>query len=98
MTNLDYLITTRAVFTVIGVGFALFSLFWPPKSESKKKVILALWGLVPPIFFWFEHYYVTNVASYSKDYVEKLQHFQTLSASIWGAVFALLGITYFKHK
>ena len=65
--------------------------------ENLKKVVLGLWLVGPPIWFWVEYTFLTpeEVKNDSSRF-ERLRYAQGLAAKVWVAVAALLGLLYFK--
>ena len=74
-----------------------------PEAEKRltgvglqKAVLIMIWVLVPPMWFWFEYYgiwrYEDKQARQSR---EKFQLGQELSSKIWLAAVTALGILYF---
>jgi hypothetical protein len=70
-----------------GVGFSKED---PVKMLQAK--ILCFWILVPPIWFWFEYYFLYTEG---KNGMEELKHGQDQSAKVWLALITVLFGLYF---
>jgi len=74
-----------------------------PDSEKRltsvgfqKAVLIMIWVLVPPMWFWLEYYGIWNYEDKRKRQSrEELQFGQELAAKIWLAAITALGILYF---
>jgi hypothetical protein len=58
-------------------------------------VALVLWAVVPPMWFWLEHFYVWRGAGIA-DTFDLHKYGQEVSRNIWLAFVALLAALYFK--
>jgi len=66
-------------------------------SQQVKKWLLALWTLIPPLWFWAEFFFVNPPAGDA--YFDRYKYGQELSKNVWAAVVALLLVFYFReHK
>ena len=59
--------------------------------------VLALWTLLPPIWFWFEYIFLFRDAypSAATDKLERFKYQQDLSSKIWLSAVSALLILYF---
>jgi hypothetical protein len=65
----------------------------PQKRPSWASILLALWFVVPPIYFFFEFHYVR------RNYPARIDHLKESQASaekVWAGVAAALAVLYFK--
>lgn len=97
----------RKIYNFIGgalsVVFALWSLrqaldpsstFGPWTHDELGKVLIAFWGLVPPLFFWLDWVWLCSyLASYDPER-EVAKHTHDLSRNIWVALVAVLAILF----
>ena len=84
------------------VSLALTPPGWNIKMESGgvkilQAVILAVWTLVPPMWFWWEYFFLFPKAfpNADSDERDRFKYGQDLSAKIWLAVVSVLLILYF---
>ena len=62
----------------------------------QKAVLIMIWVLVPPMWFWFEYYGIWKYEDAKKRQSrEDLQFGQELAAKIWLAAVTALGLLYF---
>jgi hypothetical protein len=78
-----------AIFSII---VAASSTLWPPEWSKGKKiaghVIVGLWVLGPPIWFWADWYYLT--AGLKKEQLEYIAHLHDVGRNIWLALVIVL--------
>jgi hypothetical protein len=94
---------TAAVFLVISVGVCFWGFgqgFDPHKlSKIAQAILLGLWVLAPPIWFWYEYFFLystyTAPSGAAKPLLEEFKHGQDQSAKIWLALVTLLFGLYF---
>jgi hypothetical protein len=85
----------------VAVCFWSFGQGFDPHKPSKivQAVLLGVWVLAPPIWFWYEYYFLySNYAPTSpatKPPLEEFKHGQDQSAKIWLALVTLLFGLYF---
>lgn len=74
------------VFLIVTLVFACLS--WRNKRLSPcLYVFLAIWGLVPPLWFWYEYFFlILPRGTLADDVLEKYKHGVQLGAAIWAAV------------
>jgi hypothetical protein len=77
------------ILVVVSAVFALNSLGWQGVTGlAWNKIIVGLWVIIPPIWFWLEWTFFSF--GLSRDELEDLKHSQELSRNIWVAVVVLL--------
>jgi len=68
-----------------------------PEVKIKEVIILACWTLLPPIWFWFEYFFIykspKNAAP--KPDFESFKYGQDASSKIWIATASVLLVLYF---
>ena len=95
MIGFDWFYVGLAVFAVLA---AVFSLFVGAKSSpNTKKVLLVLWLIVPPVFFFVE-YWLRRESLVAACDLERVKDMQQLASQIWAGVAAALGAIYFKGE
>ena len=59
--------------------------------------MLGAWTLLPPIWFWYEYFFIFSKAypSADKDKLDTFKYEQDLSSKIWLALVSVLLILYF---
>ena len=73
-----------SLYAGITPNFELFGF----RGERLGKVLVSLWVLVPPVFFWFDWvFFCRNLTEAQKD---KAKHTHDLSRNIWLALIAVL--------
>jgi hypothetical protein len=66
-----------------------------PSLKVLKAVILSMWFVLPPIWFWFEyHIFFRHL---SADERQSLKEYQEVSRNVWAGAAALFGLIYFKE-
>jgi hypothetical protein len=84
--------TIAAVLAIFSVIVAASSTLWPKEWEKGKKiagrVIVGLWVLGPPIWFWVDWYYLT--AGMGKERLEYISHLHDVGRNIWLALVVVL--------
>jgi hypothetical protein len=84
--------TMLAMTTVLVVAMVLWQLRWP-KARPNDRLIGALavltfvWAVLPPIWFWFEHWFLYSPYG-DKEAFAQFRHSQQLSAAIWAGILA----------
>ena len=64
-------------------------LFWALDFKTAKNLGIAFWTIGPPVWFWFEYFWLFK--QYSKpEHLEIFRHGQQVSASIWAGVIAFV--------
>lgn len=80
-----------AVLAVFGAGYSLLA---RNASEKRKRAILILWMIGPPVFFYFE--YLFQAPRWCETQLQRFNDLQRLAGAIWAGVVAALSIAYFK--
>jgi hypothetical protein len=76
--------------------FGLWEIFDPSKGiKVAQAIVLGLWILVPPLWFWFEYFFLYKDKTTSKVNLEGFKHGQDQSAKIWLALITVLAGLYF---
>jgi hypothetical protein len=79
-----------------GVLFAIASIAGYGAAEPYRRIILALWILLPPAWFWFEFVFlVTEEEKTDSKKLAKIKYVQGLASKIWIAVSTVLAALYF---
>lgn len=76
----------------IGVVYAIYiivSLVRRRMSDLESKVHLAIWTVVPPLWFFFE-YFIWFDNHNAADAVQRLKEAQDVASKLWGAVLAVM--------
>jgi len=86
------------VMVVLAVAAAIYSLTVATKaSPTTKRVLLVLWLILPPVFFfleyWFRHDHLVTIGD-----LERVKDLQQRAAQIWAGVAAALAAIYFKGE
>ena len=74
---------------VIGVALRYLS---PACVKPIGYVLVALWALGPPIWFWLEWSFLTN--NFDETEISNLKHSHSLSATVWVAIAAVLAVLF----
>jgi hypothetical protein len=86
------------VIAVLAVAAAIYSLTAATKgSPTTKKVLLVLWLIVPPVFFFLEYWIRHDQLAAIGD-LERVKDMQQRAAQIWAGVAAALAAVYFKGE
>jgi hypothetical protein len=93
-----------ALFYSLFVAYRGWGIFIPDKGpwpciKIEQLVLLVIWSLVPPVWFWFEFYfqYLRHWEQNTlppRDF-DVFKHGQDVSAKIWIAVSSVLLVLYF---
>lgn len=87
------------VITTLAIIFAFGSLFFWSAPDWAKKLVLAIWTVVPPIWFLVEwQVLLKSGAGKDKEWFERFKHSQELASKVWLAVAAVLAALYFGDK
>jgi hypothetical protein len=97
-------VSTLALFYSLFVAYRGWGIFIPDKGpwpciKIEQLVLLVIWSLVPPVWFWFEFYfqYLRHWEQNTlppRDF-DVFKHGQDVSAKIWIAVSSVLLVLYF---
>ena len=94
---------TSAVLLVISLGLSFWGFGQGFDTKKLSKIVqaglLGFWVLAPPIWFWYEYFFLYSsyapVAPATKPLLEDFKHGQDQSAKIWLALVTLLFGLYF---
>src|SRR5580698_7355589 len=87
-----------SVFAILSLGFARwdFAKHFDDKRHwvaTAQAIVLAAWVVLPPIWFWFENFFVYKDHGYPNEDWERFKYGQDQSSKIWLAlVTALLAL------
>ncbi|RYY90108.1 MAG: hypothetical protein EOO15_03885 [Chitinophagaceae bacterium] len=90
-----------AAVAVIGFIFTVVYLLrskGEPRQKTISQVLLALWVLGPPLWFFYEHFYYFPTFGNMADGAgfEKLKAAQDVTSKVWAAFAVVLGAIYNK--
>ena len=80
---------------LIAVAVTLWRLSRESTSRYEKIVLLVAWGLVPPIWFLVEYFFIF-IPYGTKDSFQFFEYGQNVAAKVWAAVFALISFSLYK--
>jgi len=87
-------------FTVVSAILALVTVllpvFRPKMCDDTKGMILAIWLIIPPLWFWWEYIFIYRSAVKPEEF-EKFKYGQDVSRNLWVGISAALALLYFKH-
>ena len=86
LSYLGYVLS--AIFGILAVILFLLGSITNPTA---KKIIVAVYTIVPPLWFWFEYTFFYSGADF-----EAFKYRQELNRNIWVAVTTVLVVMYFK--
>ena len=69
------------------------------KANTFIKIVMVIWLLVPPAWFWVEYIFIFNKKKKDDDLYdsfERLKYRQTLGRNVWAAVVAFLFFKFFN--
>lgn len=79
---------------IVGIVFTAACLMSSDASKSIKRLLISLWVVVPPIYFYLEWTWLYRENS---EYpLEKFQYSQKLAKDVWLAITAILAAIYFE--
>jgi hypothetical protein len=88
------------LFTVVSATLALVTVFLPIfhvyLCDKTKAVILSVWLIVPPLWFWWEYIFIYRSAK-DPEAFEKFKYGQEVSRNLWLGISAALTLLYFGH-
>jgi hypothetical protein len=84
-----------AIALALTVPFAVCA--WNSRTVETIYLLAVLWAVVPPIWFWFEYFFIYKPFG-NPDAFEAFKHGQQLSVAIWAAVtLSLTGLASSDH-
>jgi hypothetical protein len=95
--SLSYGIYAFIWFGLIAVAVTLWRLSRETTSRYEKYVLLVAWGIVPPIWFLVEYYFIFMPYG-AKHSFQFFEYSQSVAAKVWAAVFALITISLYKDR
>ena len=96
------------IWACFGIGFAVISVwsaachdfpfFWKVDRDNLGKLIVGVWAVAPPVFFWVD--WVEFCAYMKPESKERdvAKHTHDLSRNIWLGLLAVLAFAFFKVK
>jgi hypothetical protein len=91
---------------IVAIGLLLITLFvcvgaWNNKDPRGGYVMGAVWAIIPPLWFWYEYFYIYLPHGDPKTF-EQFKYGQQVSVAIWAgvalALFAFVSADRFKSK
>lgn len=95
--SLSYGIYAFIWFGLIAVAVTLWRLSRESTSRYEKYVLLVAWGILPPIWFLVEYFFIFMPYG-AKDSFQFFDYGQNVAAKVWVAVFALISISLYKDR
>ena len=95
MSAFDLFYVGLAIFAVFAAAYSL--IVGVKSSPTTKKVLLVLWLIGPPLFFFLE-YWLRRDALIAANDLERVKDLQQRGAQIWAGVAAALAAIYFKGE
>lgn len=74
---------------VVGLVATVIALFRPSTKPRTKLGLLAVWMLLPPLWFWVEYFYIFKPHAVPGVF-DQFKYGQDISAKIWAATVALI--------
>jgi len=68
----------------------------PDPWKAIKALLLSMWLILPPIWFWFEYHIFFH--HLSADERQSLKEYQEISRNVWAGVAALFALIYFGES
>jgi hypothetical protein len=93
--------TAAVIVAVVSVIAAInpHSKLWSlADHEAWGKIIVFIWAVFPPAFFWLDWVYFCDKENVSKDNREIAKHTHDLARNIWLGLLAILAFSFFKVK
>jgi hypothetical protein len=89
----------RRTITFLAIILAVVSLFLWALDDWAKKFVLAMWTVMPPIWFLVEwEVLFKSGAGKDDEWFERYKHSQALASKVWLAVATVLAALYFWDK
>lgn len=87
------LLSAVALAVTVCIGYSA----WNSRTVETVYLLAILWAVVPPIWFWFEYFFVYKSCG-DPNAFEAFKHGQQLTVAIWAAVtLALTGLASSDH-
>ena len=84
-------------FGLLAVAVTLWRLSREDTSRYEKYVLLAAWGILPPIWFLVEYFFIFMPYG-AKHSFQFFEYGQDVASKVWAAVFALISISLYKDS
>jgi hypothetical protein len=95
--DIQFYINLFIAFGLLSVVVTIWTLYKNNASLESKYLLLAAWGIIPPIWFLVEYFFLflPNGVANSFDF---FRYGQDVASKVWGGIFALISIDLYKHK
>jgi len=88
------------LFTFVSATLATVTVLLPVVgvhlSDQTKGIILSVWLIVPPFWFWYEYIFIYRSARSPEEF-EKFKYGQEVSRNLWIGISAALALLYLGH-
>ena len=84
-------------FGLLAVVITLWRISGKDVSQKEKYLYLGAWGILPPIWFLVEYFYLFLPHGVKGSFTY-FQYGQGVAAKVWGAVFALISVSIYNSK
>lgn len=84
-----HVVTVVGVIAVAGLVQTVRVLFRGATTQRTRLALLAAWTLLPPLWFWFEYFYLYKPFAPAGTF-EAFKYGQDISAKIWAAIVAVI--------
>jgi hypothetical protein len=91
---MEHLHIIKLVGAILAVAVAVYSLSAYSASPARKRLILFLWTLGPPIFFYFEYFFQAPLLQPGE--LQRFKDLQDHASKIWAGLVAVLAVAYLK--
>jgi len=84
-------------FGLLSVAVTIWRISAKDVSQTEKYILLGAWGILPPIWFLVEYFYI-YLPYGIKGSFDYFQYGQNVASKVWGAIFALISISLYSSK
>jgi hypothetical protein len=67
-------------------------------DDATRKILVSLWTVVPPVFFFVEFHWARNRFGSNSALFQDLKESQKMAQKIWAGMVAAMTILYLKHN
>lgn len=82
---------------LVCVAITLWRIAAPNTSKTEKYLLLGAWGILPPVWFLIEYFYL-YLPYGTKGSFDYFQYGQDVASKVWAAIFGLISIALYKSK
>ena len=93
--SLADLVEVFVMFGLVAILITLYKLYRQDTSLREKYLLLVSWGIIPPVWFVIEYYFVFMPYGMEGSF-QYFEYGQSVASKLWGAVSALIALVIYR--